>query len=522
MKFKLLITLLFFIIQSNINAQDLKIYYFDDLDNFSKTVDDNGVCTYRVNENKIISGQFVNGKKSGKWKSFYPGKGTLHHVVEFVNDSLHGKYIEYSSHKKIKISANFVNGVLNGEFAYNSDIGKPIWNGFFKNNLKEGVWIQFDNNGFKKQSIQYVAGQVNGKVIEYGAQNKPLQVSQYKNNKLNGQFTSYDPYHTNKIFESGNYHMNTKIGIWREFHLNGKIAIESNYNTIGKLDGPKIEFYYDGDTASVEYYANDKPIKTWKSYWRNHKLKKEIHFNAENKPDGLYMEYFSNEKPSVIGHYKNGDKTGKWQSYYVNEMVYSAGHYVDNQQEGNWKYFHENGKISSEGNFDKDKKVGQWFDFHTNGKLLCIGEYDQDGEKTGLWGYFYKSGKLQKEEQWSKGKLLSVDKLLTSRGKDLEIGSLKDGDGTLNNYDEKGNLVSIGSFVDGYLDGPWLEYHNNKAIAIEGHMSNGKKEGVWKYYDKIGSLVQEKEFRNDEEIKTTSYSPYGQNEIYMNEPSSLF
>ena len=61
-------------------------------------------------------------------------------------------------------------------------------------------------------------------------------------------------------------------------------------------------------------------------------------------------------------------------------------------------------------------------------------------------------------------------------------------------YDEDGKLIGGGCYENGKEVGPWKTYWNNGKLLSEGCYKNGEKIGIWKYYDKNGILTEEKTY----------------------------
>jgi antitoxin component YwqK of YwqJK toxin-antitoxin module len=47
------------------------------------------------------------------------------------------------------------------------------------------------------------------------------------------------------------------------------------------------------------------------------------------------------------------------------------------------------------------------------------------------------------------------------------------------------------------LEGEYVEYHPNGLIKVQGYYEQGKKVGVWRYYDKKGTLLREETWSLD-------------------------
>src|SRR6185436_6552544 len=47
-------------------------------------------------------------------------------------------------------------------------------------------------------------------------------------------------------------------------------------------------------------------------------------------------------------------------------------------------------------------------------------------------------------------------------------------------------VIRVENYVDGFLNGPYVEYHSKGVIKTQGNYTNGKKTGEWKSYEKDG------------------------------------
>jgi antitoxin component YwqK of YwqJK toxin-antitoxin module len=63
----------------------------------------------------LVTGNYVAGKKSGKWLTFYPD-GSLKTVMTFVNDVLNGEFKYFDTKGRLQTSGTYVNGKKNGQW----------------------------------------------------------------------------------------------------------------------------------------------------------------------------------------------------------------------------------------------------------------------------------------------------------------------------------------------------------------------------------------------------------------------
>lgn len=97
---------------------------------------------------QIITGQYLNGLKSGKWTTKTP-KGTVIKNAEYVEGKLHGKYELFYYDGTPKLTGNFVNGQEDGLWQYFNEKSKIIKTGSYQLGKPVGIWVISDKAGKK-------------------------------------------------------------------------------------------------------------------------------------------------------------------------------------------------------------------------------------------------------------------------------------------------------------------------------------------------------------------------------------
>jgi hypothetical protein len=64
-------------------------------------------------------------------------------------------------------------------------------------------------------------------------------------------------------------------------------------------------------------------------------------------------------------------------------------------------------------------------------------------------------------------------------------------------YYPNGVLKKRAFLVNSQLEGEYVEYHPNGLIKVQGYYEQGKKVGIWRYYDKKGTLLREETWSTD-------------------------
>jgi len=86
-----------------------------------------------------------------------------------------------------------------------------------------------------------------------------------------------------------------------------------------------------------------------------------------------------------------------------------------------------------------------------NGNLKNIGTY-VDGKATGEWKVYHDNNSIYQIKHWDNGKLLNIISCYDNEGNPLDKGSLINGNGTVNYYDESGHLTSTKTYIDGVIE----------------------------------------------------------------------
>jgi len=116
----------------------------------------------------------------------------------------------------------------------------------------------------------------------------------------------------------------------------------------------------------------------------------------------------------------------------------------------------------------------------------------------GFYKVYFENGTLREHRVFKNGHLWDIILLKTSDGRVIkDVGTLKNGTGTVKNFDEKNNLQALTTYKDGILYGESIKYYDNGKIAMKGEYYDGHRCGTWYRYNKEGNLKEngEREFR---------------------------
>lgn len=149
--------------------------------------------------------------------------GSIQERFEINKDSLkHGLYTLYRPGGSVAETANYKNGILNGErkLVYENGNNEIIEN--YVNDKLHGVYRTFYPTGKKELEMNYVDGVIEGISKKYYESGKLSEEVSFENNNENGPFVEY--------YENGNKK-------WEGTFLNGdnEVGLLMNYNEEGNL-----------------------------------------------------------------------------------------------------------------------------------------------------------------------------------------------------------------------------------------------------------------------------------------------
>ena len=161
-------------------------------------------------------------------------------------------------------------------------------------------------------------------------------------------------------------------------------------------------------------------------------------------------------------------KQGKWYYFYdsLQTIVSCSGTYIDNKRQGVWTEYYRNGNRRSEISYQDNHKYGLMKSFYENGNLAEEGYWDGQ-HWVGSYKYYFASGKLAYD--WNYG----------DEGNRV---------GEQSYYYENGQLMRLGTWVDGYADGLMAEYYDSGNLRCESQWKMGRVDGIMQEYYNSGSL----------------------------------
>ena len=198
-------------------------------------------------------------------------------------------------------------------------------------------------------------------------------------------------------------------------------------------------------------------------------------------PNGYNVFYYSNGVKSSEGYFKNGLPDSLWKTYNIEGVLSATGFKKEGLSTGVWKFYNKDGKLKQTSIYENDFK---------NGCTIIYDSLEIKAEER-----FYINDTLQQELIY-----------YNQAGNIVRIDQLKDGmvNGDTKIFNEQGEVINEAYYEDGKLVankkineineagervGFWRTYYPNGILQTEANYKNGKLHGLYKTYDKKGSLL---------------------------------
>ena len=259
-----------------------------------------------------------------------------------------------------------------------------------------------------------------------------------------------------------------KDGTWTSWYKNGQKREESEYKE-GKSHGRSTTWYKNGQKEFEINSRDDLYDGAMTSWYENGQKMEEVNFK-DDKKDGKSTIWNENGQITAERTYKDGN-------------LVSETHYT----------YHVNGQISSERSFKDSKQDGKSTEWHS-----AVHNKTQQ--------YYNKLRKLLREDKLYKRILMLKEKQhveISFKSEDLKKEAQKV---IKENFP---NLIIV--------EGSELEFEFTLKIPSsaykkeEGYFIDGKKDGIWTWWDENGQITSEKYYKDGKEtVVKTKYHENGQ------------
>ena len=195
----------------------------------------------------IDNANFKAGERDGLTEQFYNDTGKLRVSANYKNGVLEGEFKAYYPNGNLQGEVNYVNGEMNGDFKEYHENKKIRLSGSYKNSLQEGEWKSYLEDGTLESIINYKDGELHGIKEDYYKNGNVWTRQEFKNNDLDGVYEVY--------YENGNLQLKAKI-------KNGQTIEEQRFNHDGTLYNEQDEKIVESNDEIIISEELEKGMKT--------------------------------------------------------------------------------------------------------------------------------------------------------------------------------------------------------------------------------------------------------------------
>jgi antitoxin component YwqK of YwqJK toxin-antitoxin module len=166
--------------------------------------------------------------------------------------------------------------------------------------------------------------------------------------------------------------------------------------------------------------------------------------------EGDAFDYFPDGSIRVKTKFDSGLLQGSFTSFYQNGTTEMVGQYREGMPHGKQEAWYSNGNRKWVESYEHGVRMGPDSSFYENGSLEATASY-REGLADGKWIFYHRDGAVWTEREYAAGRLMSVGFIQSKEGRQLEVGSFKDGNGWLRIYSEAGLPVEQEFYKEGRL-----------------------------------------------------------------------
>lgn len=159
--------------------------------------------------------------------------------------------------------------------------------------------------------------------------------------------------------------------------------------------------------------------------------------------------------------------------YYLDDQLLIKSKLKNSVDINNFEAFNHQGELTTE--YIYGKKSDFYVTYYPNGNVNAYGFLDKNNNRVECWVYFYENGALDRRIEYQNGMISNI--------KGFYDDALKLKYMVRFNQDNHGNLV-----------GNMQTYFKSGKVFAKGNLMEGKKVGVWAYYNDYGQLFTVKDF----------------------------
>lgn len=431
---------------------------------------------YTYSNGNISSEGFLRNEKPDGYWKSYYENGQLKSEGNRLNFKLDSIWKFYDKTGIIRSIINYKKGIKNG-YRYTYLENESIID-YFINNIKEKETKIYYKSGEIKKIIPFENGLENGLALTFNKDSIIILIEEYKNGFLLSREI------INRVDKNA-----LKQGLWKFFYNNGIVKEEITYLN-NKKNGFLKTYDKKGILISIEKYINDikqTDVKELKEY----EIRKDYYPNGRVKIEG---SYYNNLADGIRREFNIEGKIIKAYIFYKGIMTGEGIIDINGKKQGPWKEYYNTGELMSSGSYSNSIRIGEWNFYHNNGNIEQNGTYNKNGTPINEWNFYHENAALYKNEYYLDGEL---------EGEYIE-------------YNDTGKIIVKGQYVEGFEMGEW-EYRIGDIIQ-KGTYQDGVEVGWWVYTSVPGGNIvfKGKYFDGKPTGKHTYYYPNAKKKLEAN------
>lgn len=176
-----------------------------------------------------------------------------------------------------------------------------------------------------------------------------------------------------------------------------------------------------------------------------------------------------------------GRKQGQWVKKYPNSsVVMYQGAFKNDKPVGTFTYNYPSNKVKAIIKHNDASTRSEAFYYYENGKPMSIGIY-RNAKKDSIWVSFNENGRITMTETF-KNDLLNGEKKLYYLPSNPE--------------DKSETVISVYNYINGKVDGKFIEYYPTKTVRKTGQYKNFRPHGEWIEYELDGKKMSVEHYQN--------------------------
>ncbi|MBC7864134.1 MAG: hypothetical protein IAF38_14250 [Bacteroidia bacterium] len=418
------------------------------------------------NASTIETGNLLNGIRNGKWEFVILKRKK--NISENAGSSFRLKPKDGESY----LVANFTDGEADGLVQnYQTEELR-----LEKYNKDSSDYVMVDKTFlFKEYEANYSKGFLNGSYKTFYYTGKPKLISNLNMGKTDGRVEFYTE--TGELQQFANYKNDSLYGEYAEF-IGGKKNVEAYFEN-NRLKGNYTVFDIMTGKPVQQINADKNIVRSKKLFFDNGDLKEEMKFADSSKTEfGTDIAGYDNfleqrkRKFKIIGEEK---MFATYTTFFENGKILCNGNIIGGFPKEKWSFYNVAGTLTNEVHFkdtviglagEKDSAafVGKITGYFNNGKIRCRG-----------FVYTWTSGYDCSTHQDKTAFEIFYTDAWDYEGKQI----LKSGNGNGIIYDENGNKIADGEYVNFKRNGLWKFYDPSQKLNETGKYVNGNKDGLW-------------------------------------------